>query len=329
MEPQFTTSHDKRRAHALSRIASQGVRVLSSISLCPNPDALGPHHDGAALGKCALAKFTNWLTQLADRMPDWPELLALVRDLLALAKLKELLQSKWGCSHLISDKLEAIMRFKTQIQKAVTFSAVGMCHSSGYVQLGQMPMSVPWMECNDSVSLVYIPSACTLEVDLSLRSIQALPKALSLAHGIREVTPGAQPRQPTTDVDAAALLAGQILTFLLMGGGDPSMCDVVKLVSLKLSVVVKASSVLTHPSPEGDPEWHHIDIDDMTEIQSLKDCCPDSNAWICKLETVIAACNSYLDTHHRIRGLETQQRHGGTGQGLDSAVAATKPHASW
>lgn len=285
-----------------------------------------PHKDGA------VCKFTNWLAQMAQRMADWPELLTLIQDLMALLKLKEMMQLRWGSA---IGNTDAVARFKSQIQKSVACSAANACNlgNNGYAHTGsQSPMSVPWMECNDAVSLVYIPASRRLEVDLELRSLNTLPKSLSLAHGIREViSSAALCEQAPLAAEEASLRTGQILACLLMGGADPDVCDAVKHVSLKLSVVVKASSVMT-PLLEGNSEWHHIDVDDAGEIQSIKECCPGSHSGIIisKLEAIIGTCNSYLDTHHRIRALETQHiNRQGCSQSPDATIAPPKHHAAW
>jgi hypothetical protein len=226
----------------------------------------------------------------ADRNPDTA---ARTADAIALASMQTSAAQTWlSAGNTCDDGLrDALERFKVQVAR------------SRQPQTAPS-LAVPWLELSPSVFLVYVPYSQVLEVDLTVRTSGPLPKALEEAHGIStsascaDATTEDGDDQHDQHADCAAPILAHALTDMtaaLLGSNAHGTDFSIQAVRIKLSVMMRAQTM------HGAHEWHHIDVEQPSEIASVRLACPGLAGVIEACEAVIDGANRYLQALARVR----------------------------
>lgn len=266
----------------------------------------------------------NWLvkSKMFQGSPIADILWSAVSDALTLCTIKKAIQSHWlDVSMVLNNvsKLEMVQRFKNQILKSVgagylpnscTLNAGSPNRLSHYFQNMGMSgpqkntnacPSVPWIEWSSNICMVYIPTSRTLEVDITVPNVSALPTKVCMTHCIQldsNPLPSALTKPSefiSESVDSASF--AQCMALLLLGE-ELDLCDAVEEITLKVSVIVRARVI---GSGVDDPEWHHIDIDDPIDIYNLKMVSPSTNAIISPIESILDSCKTYVKLYSKLK----------------------------
>lgn len=210
------------------------------------------------------------------------------------------------------NKIDIIQRFKTQIMKAFqshhniinnTASSSSTCllNYNKVVQCNHV-LSVPWMEWSPCVCLVYVPSQKLLEIDITLRPTY-IPAHIADLYNIHMDCNVPRDEEMTQDeydsLDHKSI--SQCMALLLLGDED-QMSAAIQTCKMKISLMVKAWPRNVFDRSES-PEWHHIDIDDPSDIIELKLTCPKVNSIIDPIEAIITTCKDYFSIYTKLTSI--------------------------
>jgi hypothetical protein len=313
--------------------------------------------DGEAL-VCAMHKLLVTARSLQHPSPVADVLWSAASEAMTMCTIKRAMQTRWldaPAAVRSASRMDAVQRFQAQVLKAhsamrglaaaslaaaapAAFTVAhhhqqhGPWHACGHPvhpgarmaagvagSGGATSSSVPWMEWTPNICLVYVPDTCTLEVDVTINSVDALPDHLCRLHGIElasdhysgggsSVGGGVGGGLLCGNEGAHSTLLAQCMARLLLGE-EAELSDAIRTVALKLSVMVRTVRPLTSPAFCGAlaapsaHEWHHIDIDDPADIHSLKIMSPRTCNIIAPLESILAASRDYISICGRLKAI--------------------------
>jgi len=254
----------------------------------------------------------NWLLKSKTLQPSpLSELLwGAASDALTLCTIRKAMQSHWlnvpAAMQNIS-KVEAVHRFKGQLLKAFSNASNNTQYPvlSGFSTKASScnnasSLSVPWMEWTPNICIIYIPTVRVLEIDVTINCINVLPQTLCNLHGI-EIDPTYPCFDAHSNNGAHSAIFAQCMALLLLGD-EMQMSDAIDHINMKLSVMIKAKSTSDFFNQK-EYDWHHIDIDDPSDIHTLKLLSPRTCNIISPLESILSACRDYMTLYKKIKSI--------------------------